>query len=131
MEIFLKAIAGVLVAVVLNQVVQVRDKHFSVLLVLAVCCMVFTLAGKYIEQILAFFDNIKSIGGLNGDILRIMLKSFGICLLAELSTTICQDAGNLALGKMIQLISSVCVIWISLPAFSELITLAQSILEAA
>ncbi len=131
MEIFLKAIAGVLVAVVLNQVVQVRDKHFSVLLVLAVCCMVFTLAGKYIEQILAFFDNLKSIGGLNGDILQIMLKSFGICLLADLSTTICQDAGNLALGKMIQLISSVCVIWISLPAFSELITLAQSILEAA
>ena len=131
MEIFLKAIAGVLVAVVLNQVVQVRDKHFSVLLVLAVCCMVFTLAGKYIEQILVFFDNLKSIGGLNGDILQIMLKSFGICLLAELSTTICQDAGNLALGKMIQLISSVCVIWISLPAFSELITLAQSILEAA
>ena len=131
MEIFLKAIAGVLIAVVLNQVVQVRDKHFSVLLVLAVCCMVFTLAGKYIEQILAFFDNLKSIGGLNGDILQIMLKAFGICLLAELSTTICQDAGNLALGKMIQLISSVCVIWISLPAFSELITLAQSILEAA
>lgn len=131
MDLIFKAIAGVMIALVLCQILQLREKHFSVLLVIAVCCMVTTIAADYLKQILGFLWHLEDLGGLNGDILQILLKTVGISLLAELAATICQDAGNGSLGKMIQLLSSLGILWMCLPVFHELIGLAQTILEAA
>ena len=130
MDTLLKAIAGVLIALVLCQVLNLKEKNISVLLVMAVCCIVVTAAGSYIEQIFDFIHRIEEIGQLNSDILRVMLKAAGVCLLSEIAALICTDAGNGALGKVLQILSSVVILWICIPVFSELLSLVQEILEA-
>lgn len=130
MDTLLKAIAGVLIALVLCQILNLKDKNFSVLLVIAVCCIVVTAAGSYIEQIVDFIHTIEGIGDLNAEFLQIILKATGVCLLSEVAMLICTDAGNAALGKVLQVISSVLILWICIPVFSELLTLVQEILEA-
>lgn len=131
MDLILKAIAGVLMAVILSQVLQLRDKSFSVLLIIAVCCMVALVAADYLKQILDFIWGLESLGNLNHDILNTLLKAVGLCLLSELASAICQDAGNGTMGKMIQILSTTGILWMCLPVFRELIALAQTILEAA
>ena len=130
MDILIKAIAGVLIALVLCQILNLRDKNISVLLVIAVCCIVVTCAANYMEQIIAFIQKIEDMGQLNSQMLKLMLKAVGVCLISEIAATICVDAGNSALGKVLQILSSIVILWISMPIFSELISLVQSILEA-
>ena len=130
MDILLKATAGVLIALVLCQILNKKDKNIATLLVIAVCCMVVGAAYGYIDQLLDFFEHLESLGNLNPDLLKIMLKAAGIGLLAELTSLICTDAGNGALGKSVQILSSVVILWMCIPVFTELMTLIENVMGA-
>ena len=130
MDILLKAIAGVLIALVLCQILNKNDKNIATLLVIMVCCMVVGAAYKYIEHLLAFFEQLEALGNLNADLLKIMLKAAGIGLLAELTILICADAGNGAMGKSVQILSSVVILWMCIPVFTELIALIEDVMGA-
>lgn len=128
MDLFLKTAAIILLAVVLGLTLAKQEKDLSLLMVMTVCCVAATTAMHYIKEILTFLEKLADIGHLNSDILNILLKSVGIGLLAEISANICSDAGNATLGRVLQMVSSVVILWLSLPLFSELIKLAEEIL---
>lgn len=130
MDILLKAVAGALVAVVLALSLSKQGKDVSILLVLAVCCMVFAAAGEYLSPVLDFFQKLEDVGKLDRQMLRILLKAVGIGILSEITGLICADAGYGALGKALQILTSAVVLWLALPLFTQLIDLAQEILEA-
>ena len=62
MELFLKATAGVLLTVILVLVVGSRSKELSLLLTLAVCCMVACATGEFIRPVIDFLENLQQIG---------------------------------------------------------------------
>lgn len=130
MDIFLKAAVGILITVVLSLTLARQGKDISLLLVMAVCCMVFAAAVHYLRDVIVFLEKLEDIGQINSQILTVLLKAVGIGILAELTGMICTDAGNAALGRVLQMLSSAVILWLSLPLFSELITLAEDILES-
>ena len=65
---------------------------------------------------------------MDEELLSVMLKAVGIGLLAEISVAICKDSGNESMGKSLGILSSVAVIWLSIPIFERLITLLDEIL---
>ena len=129
MDVFIKAVAGVLVTVVLGLTLAKQGKDISVLLVIAVCGMIFAAAAHYLQQIVDFFETLEDIGQLNTQMLTILLKAVGISILSEITLLICNDAGNAALGKVLQILSSAVILWLGIPLFTELLQLAESILE--
>ena len=128
MDVFLKAIAGVLTAVILWLSVNKDNKGASVLLTLAVCTMVLSLTAVFLQPIIDFIHKIQSIGELDEELLSVVLKVVGIGLLTEVSIMICKDAGNETMGKSLQILSSAVVIWMSLPVFERLLALLDNIL---
>lgn len=128
MSVFLKATACVLVCVVLCLTLSKQTKDLSTLLALAVCCIVMTAAVTYLEPVVSFFGKLQTIGDLDRDMLRILLKAVGMGFLAEIAALICTDAGNAALGKALKLLASAVILWISLPLFDSLIELVEEIL---
>lgn len=128
MDIFVKTTAGVLIAVVLSVVLEKQGKDLSVLLVLAVCSMVAVAAMEIFREIISFLRRLESLGELNHDILTVLLKSVGIALLAEITALVCADSGKGALGKVLQLLATAVILWISLPLFTELMDLVETIL---
>lgn len=82
----------------------------------------------HLGPVLRFLGELESLGNLRGDMLGILLKAVGIGLLSEIAAVICSDSGNTGLGKMIQLIGSVVVLWLSIPVFRSLLDLVQTIL---
>lgn len=130
MDIFIKAAAGILVTVVLGLTLAKQGKDISVLLVIAVCCMVFAAAFHYFEDVVDFLEKLEDVGQLNSQMLTILLKAVGIGILAEIIGLICTDAGNAALGKVLQILASAVILWLSIPLFTELIGLAENILGA-
>ena len=128
MELFLKATAGVLLTVILVLVMGSRSKELSLLLTLAVCCMVASAAGEFIRPVIDFLENLQQIGQIDHTYLAILLKIVGIGFLAEVAAMVCTDAGNATLGKTLQMLSSCVILWLSIPLLSRLLELIQDIL---
>lgn len=130
MDIFLKAVAGVLIALVICIVLAKQGKDMSLLLSILVCCMVVTAAITYLQPVIDFFRRLQSIGNLDSEIVSILMKAVGIGFLAEITSLICSDAGSASLGKGLQILATCVILWISIPLFNELIELIENILGA-
>lgn len=129
MDIFLKAVAGVLVAVILGLILSRSGKDYSSILSIAVCCAVATAAISFLRPVVDFVSQLEVIANLDRELLSVMLKSVGIGILAELVSLVCADAGNAALGKVLQLLGSSIILWLSVPLLSQLIELVENVLS--
>lgn len=128
MDTFCKAAAAVLLAVVLVPAVAKTEKDISVLLTMAVCCLVAAAALSYLEPVLDLLWELKALGDLSGEMLEILMKAVGIGLVAEIAGMICADAGNGSLGKTLQILASTAILYLSIPLFQAFLTLVQEIL---
>ena len=128
MNVFIKATAGILTALILWINLHKNAKDFSVLLAIVACALVIIAAVDFIRPIVDFLNDLQEIGKIDGDLLSIILKVVGIGLLAEFTSLVCKDAGNEAMGKALQVLSSVVVLWLSLPVFEKLLSLLDKIM---
>ncbi len=130
MELFIQAAAGALLAVVLGLALEKQGKDMTLLLTVAVCCMVTVAAVSYFRPVMTFLEELQAIGDLNDGMIGTLLKILGIGILTEVCATVCSDAGNSSLAKALQLLGATAILWLSLPVFSALITLIQEIMGA-
>ena len=128
MSVFLKAVAGIFTALIFWLFLSKHNKEYSVLLTLAVCAMVLATAVTFLQPIIQFVQKLQTVGNLDSDLLGVILKAVGIGLIAEFSALVCKDAGNEAMGKVLQLVSSAVVLWLSIPVFEKLLSLLDEIL---
>lgn len=128
MDTFWKAAAAVLLVVVLVPTVAKTEKDISMLLTMAVCCLVAAAAFSYLEPVLDLLWELKTLGDLSGEMLGILMKAVGIGLVAEIAGMICADAGNGSLGKTLQILASAAILYLSIPLFQAFLTLVQEIL---
>lgn len=128
MDTFIKAIAGILITLVMGQVLWKQGQNISLLLTLFVCTTVMLVAVNYLKPVLDFLEHLRSAGSLDSELFKILLKVVGIGLLTELTSLICADAGNAALGKTLQLLASAIILWMSIPLLRQLLELIETVL---
>ena len=128
MGIFLKACGAALIAVILVLIVGKNSRDFALVLTVLVCCMVSLTAMEYIRPVLEFLSQLERLGGLDHNMIRILLKVAGIGLITEICSLVCTDSGSGSLGKVMKLLGSSVMIWLSLPLYAMLIELLQRIL---
>ena len=126
MGLYWKAVAAVLLAVVL--IWTLRRQEMGVLLGMAVCAMVMAVAMAYLGPVLELVETLQELGGLDGEMTSILLKSVGIGLVTEIAGLICADSGNASLGKSLQLLGTVAILWLSVPLFTSLLELIQEMM---
>lgn len=125
---YIRFAAVVLIGLVLSLVVGRQSKDMSLLLTLAVCVLVCVGAMGFLEPVVEFLRQIRRMGELDSEAVSILLKSAGIGLLSELAGLLCADAGENALGKALQILSSAAILWLSLPLFQQVLTLIEGVL---
>ena len=128
MELFLQATAAVILAVILGLSLGKQGKDLGILLTVAVCVMVFTVAISFLKPVVDLLESLNETAKLQGGMLQILLKAVGIGLVAEISSLVCSDAGNGSLGKALQLLASAVILWLSIPVFTSLMTLIRQIM---
>lgn len=129
MDTVLKAILGALIAVILGLALRQQGKDTALLISIAVCCMVIAVGISYLTPVVDFVRNLQENTGTDPDFLRILLKSVGIGLVAEVAGLICTDAGNAALAKTIQILATAVILWLALPLMSALLELVRKMME--
>lgn len=126
---FYQAAALAMVAAVLVLVLQKQSRELAVLLAIAGCVAVMLLAMQFLEPVVDFVSHLQSLGQLDGGMVSILLKVAGIGLVAELAATVCEDAGEAALGKMARLCGTAAALYLSLPMLTAVLELLQKMLE--
>jgi len=129
MDIFLKVISVSLIAAILGLVISKESKDTALLISITACVMIAWAGFSYLRPVLSFFDTLMDITQIDPEMLKILLKATGVGILGELTSLVCTDAGNGALGKAVQLTSSIVIIWIALPLFEGLLQLIESVME--
>lgn len=128
MDGFLGACGAVFLAVILIVNLSSHRKDMAALLTLTVCVMVMLVAVRYIRPVLEFLEELEEIGGLDGELIRVLLKIVGIGILTEIAVPVCADAGNASLGKVLQFLAVMVMLSLSIPLFRSLIQILQEIL---
>ena len=128
MDQFVCIAAGVLLTVLLTVLLNKQGKDMAMVLTIAVCCMVITVVITYLEPVLDFVKELETMGSLDSDMVRILLKTVGVSLVAEIAALICADCGNSALGKAVQILAIAAVLWLSLPLLRALLDMIQRML---
>ena len=98
------------------------------LLSITVCCMVLCIGLRYLEPVLDLIRQLRDRTQIAPEYITILLKVLGIGLIGEIAALICADAGNSALAKAVQMISSIVILWLSVPLFESLIEIVQEVL---
>ena len=130
MDTFFKATGCVLAALVIYLILAKQNKDFSLLLSVSVCVLIAVIAVRYLEPVFDLVDKLCTVGNLDGQMVEILLKSVGIALISEIVEHICQDAGNGAMGKTVQILAGGVILWLCVPMFTSLMELLEEILVA-
>ena len=128
MDSFWQWIAGAMLTVVLSIALGKQSKDISLILTIVVCVMVLLAAAAYLQPVMEFVKRLQTLGQLDDQYGQILLKSVGIGLVTEFAVLICNDSGNTALGKSLQIAATVVILWISLPLMESLLALIERIM---
>lgn len=128
MDIFFKICAGVLICAVLSIMLSRQEKDLNLMLIMAACSMVVIAAMTFLQPVIEFVDRVISLSGLNEGLISVIFKAVGIGLVSEVTCLICTDAGNSALAKVLQILTSAVILWISVPLFEKLLDTMDEIL---
>lgn len=128
MATFLQATGAALVGVVLCMMRSTKGKETGLLLSMGVCCMLCLVAMQYLQPVIAFLEQLEELGGLDENLVGILLKAAGIGFLSEIAGLVCEDAGNKSMGKALQILGTGVILWLSIPLFQSLLDLISQIL---
>lgn len=128
MEQFIQAVAIVLIGVVFWLFLSGHGKEYALLLSLGVCCLVTVVAIRFLQPVMELVVQLQDIGNLDAEWVSVLLKTVGIGLITEVAALLCTDAGNASVGKAVQILGSVTVLWLSIPLMNSLLALISQIL---
>lgn len=128
METFVKAAAAVLIAVVLVTVLSKNSKDMATVLGICVCTIVLLAAVSFLSPVVQFVQRLQELGGLDNTMVTILLKAVGVGLISEVAVLICSDSGNQGMGKTLEYLAGGVILYLSIPLFTELLELMQTIL---
>lgn len=128
MDVFLKTIAGVFFTLILIVTTAKQGKDISAILSIGACCMVGVIALSYLKPVIDFLQILQEKTGIDGAYLRVLLKGVAIAFLGEITGLICTDAGNSSLGKVVQILASTAILYLSIPLLERLVALIEEVL---
>lgn len=129
MEQFWKVAVGALLVTVLGLAVGKKEKDLAAVLSMAACAMAAAVALSYIKSILDFVWELQELSQMGAGILGCLLKALGVGIVSQVAASLCADGGNAALGKTVQLLGCVVILYLSLPIFREMLKVIQEILR--
>ena len=128
MDDFWKTTALVLLTVILSLSLDKTERDISAVMGIVALCVAACAAVTILNPVLNYLVELQRLFHLPDDLISILLKAVGIALVAELSASICADAGNASLGKILQILGGAAVLTLSVPMFRTLMTIIKEMI---
>ena len=123
-------VAGLgLIAVLLGLVLKKGNGVLALLLTLAACAAMTVSIVRLAEPVVSFLSELRQLAGLEPALLQPLLRTVGIGLLTQLTASVCADAGESTVARLIELCGSVLGIYTALPLLEAVLSLLRTMLE--
>ena len=129
MNLLIKVVLCGILTLILDLILPADRKDIKAVLGVVACCIMATSVMTYIEPVAALIEQVKSVSKLNSEMIEILWKAVGIGVLTEIAGFVCKDFGNSTLEKMMQLMGSAAILWLTLRLFQEFMNLIEDVLE--
>lgn len=110
---------------------SLRGQRPEFAMLLSLGCGVFVLL-NLLGQMKGILSGLERVmAGLSGqsDLTGIILKALGICIVAELGSQCCRDAGEAAIAAKVELAAKMALVLMSMPVFTLLMETAGELLR--
>lgn len=128
MEAVWKAAGAVLLTSLAGLALSKDAGQFKSLLILGCSALVLLLGVSFLQPVMDFLRELEEMGGWNPELVRVLWKATGICLITQFAGMVCTEAGNGSLAKALEILAAIVILWLSIPVFRGLLSLIQGIL---
>lgn len=126
MNIFSIIIISVVVSI-LAILIKQNNPTYSVLLIITFVVIIISVALSYLFSLTDnIMDTVNSVEYAS-EFLKILFKAIVICVLSDLASNICKDAGNNTVAVCIDVITKIILLSLSLPLVDKLVEIIQGL----
>lgn len=116
-----------LTAALLTLVVKKQSPELALVLTLCACALGAGWILSYVRPILTLAKSLAERAELDGTLTAPLWKCLGLGLLTEISASVCDDAGQSALAKLVELGGGLLCLVVSLPLLQAVLALIQEL----
>ena len=127
MEVLLKIAALGILTALLVTVLKKQSPESALLLSLSACILIALVVLDALKPLLRFFQTLQKQTQLEDGMLAPVAKAVGIGLLTQMSSTVCADAGQGAIARLIELCGGILTLSVALPLFEAVLELIGNI----
>lgn len=128
MEQLVKCAGAAIIGAVLCLLTKRQEAQYGILVSIGTVLFIVTLGLSFMKPVMAFAESMGETAGLAGGITGPVLKALGMGILTEVSSGICEDAGEKTIASMLRLSGSVASVYVLLPLMESLMTTLQGML---
>lgn len=110
--------AALAVIIVLKNV----RSEYAFFLKLAVLLLIGVPVVGIVAEAIGQLQALSTQAGIDGDVLKLLVKALGISLTAQLAANLCQDSGESALASAVELLGRGSILLMALPLAAQLIS---------
>lgn len=126
LKIFLIAFVALAAIVLLKQI----KPEFALLLkfvtILLLGFLAFSVVSDAVTEIFSFGERVS----IDSEMLKILLKALGLCLVAQIASDVCKDCGESALSTSVELVGKLSIVLMALPVAAQLIEISLGWINA-
>lgn len=126
MELLIQAAVLGLLAVLLASLLKRYSREMALLLSLAACVFLALLLLQIARPVVEFMKRLRNLAGLDKSLMEPLLKTLGIALLTQICATICADAGEHAIGNLIEACGGLLAVYVSIPLLEAVLDMVES-----
>lgn len=127
MELFLQICGIGILTALLAMVIKRTNSALGVLLSVACCVALGVMAAQVLKPIVEFVQSLQQTANLNGTLMKPLLKTVGVGILTQITGAVCQDAGEAAMAKMVELCGSLVALYVALPLLTAVLSLLNQL----
>lgn len=128
MNAWVRLFALALCTTVLTLTVRKQTPELGLLLSLSGCVAAVLLIAPWLTDLLDLLGELGEKAGLESDVLEPMWKVIGIGLLTQISSSVCTDAGQTALSKLMELGGGLLALCAAGPLLRAMLALIEELL---
>ncbi len=125
----IKIVAFCIVTVLIAVVLKKYNSIYSVLISVAGCIFVFLMIAEDFFSIVSKVTSLASDFSYTYSYIKLMIKTLGICIITQIVSDMCIDAGEKAMSTIVETGAKVTVIAMMMPLFETLVNIISGIVK--
>ncbi len=125
----IKIVAFCIVTVLIAVVLKKYNSVYSVLISVAGCIFVFLMIAEDFFSIVSKVTSLASDFSYTYSYIKLMIKTLGICIITQIVSDMCIDAGEKAISTIVETGAKVTVIAMMMPLFETLVNIISGIVK--